>query len=148
MAEVRHSRTIAAEPEAIWGVLADFGALSAWADGIDHSCLLHHGDDADPLGLTRRVQVGRDVFVETIVAFAPPRFLAYDISGVPSTMSASNRWNLRPDSAGRTTVTLTSTVQMPPRPWRPITERIAARLVARRCRALLDSLATHCEETR
>ncbi len=66
MAEVRHSRTIAAEPEAIWGVLADFGALSAWADGVDHSCLLHHGDDADPLGLTRRVQVGRDVFVEPV----------------------------------------------------------------------------------
>ena len=132
MAEVRHSRTIAAEPEAIWGVLADFGSLSAWADGVDHSCLLHHGDDVDPLGVTRRVQVGRDVFVETIVAFAPPRLLAYDISGVPRTMSVSNRWNLRPDSAGRTTVTLTSTVDRVAGRWRPITERIAARLVARR----------------
>jgi polyketide cyclase/dehydrase/lipid transport protein len=148
MAEVRHSRTIAAEPKAIWAVLADFGALSAWADGVDHSCLLHHGDAAEPLGLTRRVQVGRDTFIETIVAFAPPRLLAYDIAGVPRTMSASNRWNLRPDSADRTTVTLTSTVQMTPRPLRPITERIAARVVARRSEALLDSLAAHCEGTR
>ena len=81
MAEVRHSRTIAAEPEAIWEVLADFGSLSAWAAGVEHSCLLYHGDDADPLGLTRRVQVGRDTFIETIMAFAPPRLLAYDISG-------------------------------------------------------------------
>ena len=148
MAEVRHSRTIAAEPEAIWGVLADFGSLSAWAAGVEHSCLLHHGDDADPLGLTRRVQVGRDTFIETIMAFAPPRLLAYDISGVPRMMSASNRWNLRPDSVGRTTVTVTSTVQISRRLLRPVTERVAARLMARRSEALLDSLAKHCEETR
>ena len=148
MAEVRHSRTIRAEPEAIWDVLADFGSLSTWADGVDHSCLLHRGDDADPLGLTRRVQVGPDVFIETIVAFAPPRLLVYTISGVPRAMSVSNRWNLRPDSSGRTTVTLSSTVDMSRRLLRPITERIAARLVAKRSDGLLDSLAKHCEETR
>ena len=76
MADVRRSRTIAAEPEAIWEVLADFGALSVWADGVDHSCVINSGEDADPLGLTRRVQIGRDTLDETITAFAPPRLLA------------------------------------------------------------------------
>lgn len=148
MPDVSNSRTIAAEPEAIWEVLADFGSLSAWADGVDHSCVIHNAEGVDPLGMTRRVQIGRDAFVETIVAFAPPRLLAYDISGLPRGISASNRWNLRPHGAGRTTVTLTSTARTRTGPLRPITDRIAARLVARRSRALLDSLATHCEETR
>ncbi|CAA0118563.1 Uncharacterised protein [Mycolicibacterium vanbaalenii] len=148
MSEVSHSRTIAADAEKIWAVLADFGSLATWADGVDHSCLLGNGSDGDPLGLTRRVQVGRDTFVETIVAFAPPHLLAYDISGVPRSMSASNRWDLRPDDPGRTTVTLTSTVRTKPNPLRPVAERIGARLVAKRSAALLDSLAEHCEETR
>ncbi|MGZ8802446.1 MAG: SRPBCC family protein [Mycobacterium sp.] len=148
MADVSRSRTIAAEPEAIWEVLADFGSLSAWAEGVDHSCVINNGEDADPLGLARRVQVGRDTFVETITAFAPPRFLAYDISGVPPRMSVSNRWNLVPERTGRTTVTLTSTVQMSSHPLRSIAERFGARLVSRRSDALLNSLAKQCEETR
>ncbi len=146
MADVSRSRTIAAEPEAIWEVLADFGALSVWADGVDHSCVINSGEDADPLGLTRRVQIGRDTLVETITAFAPPRLLAYDIGGVPRSMSAANRWNLAPDGDSRTTVTLTSTVRMRSRVLRPLLERAGARLVARRSEALLGSLASHCEE--
>ena len=146
MADVSRSRTIAATPATIWEVLADFASLSAWADGLDHSCVIHNGRDADPLGLTRRVQVGRDPFVETITAFAPPRLLAYDIAGVPPAMSAANRWTLSPQGDSRTTVTLTSTVRMKPHPLRAIAERAGAHLVARRSEALLDSLAKHCEE--
>ena len=148
MSGVSRPRTIAADTEKIWAVLADFGSLSTWADGVDHSCLLGNGADGDPLGMTRRVQVGSDTLVETIVAFAPPHLIAYAISGVPRRMSASNRWDLRPSGAGRTTVTLTSTVLMKPSPLRPVAERIGARLVAKRSAALLDSLAEHCEETR
>ncbi|GJF10676.1 MxaD family protein [Mycolicibacterium cyprinidarum] len=148
MADVSSSRTIAAAPEAIWEVLADFGSLSTWAEGVDHSCVINAGEDTDAIGLTRRVQVGRDTFVETIVAFAPPRLLAYDIVGVPRAMSATNRWNLQPDSNGRTTVTLTSTVRMRTRLRHPIVERIGARLVAKRSDALLNSLAKQLERTR
>lgn len=148
MSDASHSRTIAAGAEAIWKVLADFGSLSTWADGVDHSCVMHSGEGVDPIGMSRRVQIGRDTFVETIVAFAPPRLLAYAITGLPGGISATNRWNLEPQAAGRTTVTLTSTVRTRTGPLRPIVEGIAARLVARRSRALLDSLATHCEETR
>jgi len=45
-------------------------------------------------------------------------------------------------------VTLSSTVDLSRRLLRPIAERIAARLVAKRSDGLLDSLAKHCEETR
>lgn len=148
MSDVSHSHTIAADAEAIWEVLANFGSLAAWADGVDHSCLLNRGAEPDPLGLTRRVQVGRDTFVETIVAFAPPRLLAYDICGVPRDLTVSNRWDLRPEGSGRTTVTLTSTVHTRSQPLRPIAERVGARLVARRSKTLLASLAKHCEENR
>jgi carbon monoxide dehydrogenase subunit G len=148
MADVSRSRTIAATPESIWEVLADFAALSAWADGVDHSCVINTGEDTDPIGMTRRVQMGRDTLVETITAFAPPRLLAYDISGLPPMMSVSNRWNLAPDGNGRTTVTLTSTVWMKPNPLRPIVERIVARLIAKRSEPLLNSLAEHVERTR
>lgn len=146
MADISRSRTIAVKPEAIWEVLADFGSLNTWAEGVDHCCVITSGRDADPLGMTRRVQVGRDTFVETITAFAPPRLLAYDIGGVPRSMSAANRWNLSADGDSRTTVTLTSTVRMKPHPLRPLLERAGARLVASRSEALLGSLARHCEE--
>lgn len=145
MADVSRSRTIAASPESIWAVLADFGSLSSWAEGIDHSCVINTGEDTDPIGMTRRVQVGRDTLVETITAFAPQRLLAYDISGLPPMLSASNRWNLSPGDQGRTTVTLTSTVGIQPRPLRPIVERVVARLIAKRSAPLLNSLATHLE---
>lgn len=143
MATVNRSRTITAGRGAIWDVLADFGALSTWADGVDHSCLLHDGNT--PVGTARRVQAGRNTLVETIVAFDPPRELAYDIAGVPRWLSVSNRWNLRSDTGGRTTVTLTSTVRMRPHPLRPVAEPMFARLMARRSDDLLNSLAKHTE---
>ncbi|MGB0969700.1 MAG: SRPBCC family protein [Mycobacterium sp.] len=150
MSTVNRARTITAEPEAIWGVLADFGGLSTWADGVDHSCLLHDSDD--PVGRTRRVQVGHETLVETIVAFDAPRELAYDIAGVPRWFSVSNRWNLHSDSSGLTTValttvTLTSTVRMRPHPLRPIAIRMFMRLMAKRSDELLNSLAKHLERT-
>lgn len=135
------TRTIAAAPAAIWEVLADFGALSRWAEGVDHSCLLRDG--ADPIGMARRVQVGRDTLVETIVSFDPGRELAYDISGLPGWISVSNRWNLRADTAGRTTVTLTGTVRTRPAPLRAIGERVITRLMAKRADDLLNSLADY-----
>lgn len=144
MANVIRSRTIAAAPAAIWDVLADFGVLSTWADGVDHSCLLRHSDE--PVGTTRRVQAGRDTLVETIVTFDAPRELAYDIAGVPRWFSVSNTWNLHSQAGRPTTVTLTSAVRMRPNPLRPIAERMFARLMAQRCDELLNSLAKHMEK--
>ena len=91
VADISRSRTITAEPQAIWDVLADFGALSSWADGVDHSCVLNHGPDGGPLGTTRRVQVGRNALVERITEFDPPATLAYDIEGLPEPVAQSRQ---------------------------------------------------------
>jgi len=139
MTEASRTRDVAAGPAAVWAVLADFGSLSAWADGVDHSCLLNDG--ATEVGLTRRVQSGRDTFVETITVFDPPQLLAYDIHGVPRGFAASNRWNLRAHGDRATTVTLTSTVSMDSRLLRPVGERVFAQQMTRRSEALLSSLA-------
>ena len=45
----RRLGTIAAEPQAIWDVIADFGAISSWADIVDHSCLLNPAASWKPL---------------------------------------------------------------------------------------------------
>ena len=145
MAEISRSRTIAAAQTAVWALLSDFGALASWADGVDHSCLLNHVDSATPLGLTRRVQAGRDTFVETITAFKPPRVLAYEIAGLPRGLSASNRWNVLPRGDDATTVTLTITVRMSANPLRRILERVFVRLMARGSDGLLHSLADAAE---
>jgi carbon monoxide dehydrogenase subunit G len=141
MAEVSRSHPIPGEPAAVWAVLADFGSLSRWADGVDHSCLLNGDHHLESVGLTRRVQSGRDTFVETITAFDPPRTLAYDIAGVPRAFSVANRWNLEPRADGTTTVTLTSVIQTASALWRPLGEQVFTRLMAKRSEALLSSLA-------
>ena len=98
VAETRRSRTIAAEAQAIWDVLADFGAISSWADFAEHSCLLSPAAEGVGVGTTRRVQVGRDALVERITDFDPPHTLAYDVQGLPRQLRRLNsRWTLRPD---------------------------------------------------
>lgn len=141
MAEESRSRSIPGDPAAVWAVLADFGSLSRWADGVDHSCLLNGDHHSEQVGLTRRIQSGRDTFVETITAFDPPRMLAYDIAGVPRAFSVANRWNIEPSADGTTTVTVTTAIQMADVLWRPLGEQVITRLMAKRSQALLSSLA-------
>lgn len=148
MAGVSCSRTVHAPPEAIWDVLADFGAVSTWADFVDHSCLLSHSSDRDPthpIGMARRIQVGRDTFVETITRFDPPRVLAYDITGLPRFVSVHNRWTLQPGPGDTTAVTLTSTVHVTRPLLRPVAERAMAAMMGKRSEALLTSLAAASE---
>src|ERR1700742_2477077 len=81
VADIDRSRTIAADPQSVWDVLADFGSISSWADNIDHSCILNHGDE--PTGTTRRVQIRRNALVETITDFDTPHALTYQVDGLP-----------------------------------------------------------------
>lgn len=138
MAAVSHSRQVAGDPIAIWTVLADFGGLHAWADRVDHCCLLNSREPG--IGLSRRVQSGRDTFVESITAFDPPRLLAYDISGVPSEFTASNRWDIGVHRDGHTAVTLTSAATVTARCLPTGAERVFAHLVAHRSKYLLDAI--------
>ena len=144
MAAIDRTRTIAATPTQIWETLADFGAIGSWADNVDHSCILNHG--ATPVGTTRRVQVGRDAFVERITEFDPQFALGYDIEGLPRIFgTVSNRWCLEGTGAGGTVVTLTSRVTAGSRVDQQLAERVACRMLARQSDAMLAGLATRLE---
>jgi uncharacterized protein YndB with AHSA1/START domain len=148
VADIARSRTIAAAPQEVWDVLADFGALSTWVDRVDHSCILVHGPDGDPVGTERRVQMGRNTLVERIVEFDPPHTLAYDIEGLPKRLRrVNNRWTLRPQGAS-TVVTLTSTVEIGSSPLQHLAEEAMCRVMTRESDGLLAGLAQRLEKSR
>lgn len=147
MAEIRRSRTIAAEAQAIWDVLADFGAISSWAGIVDHSCLLSPAAEGVGMGTSRRVQVGRDALVERITEFEPPHALAYDVEGFPRQLRhLNNRWTLKP-APGGTSVTLTTTIEIGHNPVQRLAERAVARFSARQLDTMLTGLAYRLEAT-
>nr|WP_221220107.1 SRPBCC family protein [Mycolicibacterium sp. BK634] len=143
VAETRRTRTVAAEPQAIWDVLADFGAISSWADFVDHSCLLSPEAQDAGVGTTRRVQVGRNTLVERITAFDRARTLAYDVEGFPRWLTVNNRWTFAP-SAGATAVTLVSTVKVSG-PLGRIVEGVVTRGSVKQLDLLLEGLAKRVE---
>lgn len=145
MANVDRSRTVAAVPQDVWEVLADFGSISSWADGVDHSCLLNQS--SRPVGTARRIQAARNVFVERITKFDAPHALGYHIEGLPEYFGkVANRWTLRPCGDNTTMVTLTSTVEIGPWPWQQLAERVLCRLLARSSGAMLAGLANRSEK--
>jgi Polyketide cyclase / dehydrase and lipid transport len=147
VADIDRSRAVAADPKEVWDVLADFGSISSWADNIDHSCILNHGDG--PLGTTRRVQIGRNALVEQITEFEPARALAYDVEGLPKRLRRfNNRWSLRPADNGTTIVTLTSTVEIGAGPLQKLAERAVCRVQVRQSDLMLAGLANRLEKPR
>ena len=147
VADIDRNRRIAADPQAVWDVLADFGSISSWADNIDHSCILNQG--SEPIGTTRRVQIGRNALVETITEFDTTRALAYDVEGLPKRVRRfNNRWSLRPAADGGTVVTLTSTVEIGSGPIRKLAERAVCRVQVRQSDIMLAGLAYRLEMTR
>ena len=107
------SRTMAASREQLWAVLADFAAISAWAPGVDHSCLL--SESATGIGATRRVQTGRITLVECVTKWEPRSNLSYTIDGLPPMVAlARNEWQLEAVAAG-TVVTILTNLEPGPR---------------------------------
>lgn len=139
MTSVSRTAAITAPPDAVWNVLADFGAIVTWAPDVDHSCLLT--EQATGVGAARRIQAGRTTLVETVTEWTPPAggepgVLAYRLDGLPKVIrSVTNRWVLTPSDTG-TSIVLTSTVDAGPRP----PQRLVARLVARRLAAASDEM--------
>lgn len=128
MADIKRSRTVAAGLADVWSVLADFGSISAWAGNVDHSCLLTRAAGGELVGTTRRVQVGRNAFVERITQYDPPYALGYDIEGLPVRLRrVANRWTLSPAHRRDTLVTLTSTVEIGTGSGRKLAERVLCR---------------------
>jgi carbon monoxide dehydrogenase subunit G len=147
VADIARSRTIAADPQSVWDVLADFGSISSWADIIDHSCILNQG--GEPIGTTRRVQIGRNALVETITEFDTTRTLAYDVDGLPKQVRRfNNRWSLRPVADGGTVVTVTTTVEIGSGPMHQLAERAACRVQVRQSDIMLAGLANRLEKAR
>jgi len=145
VAHTRRSRTIAAQPQAIWDVLADFGGISAWSSDVDHSCILNHGPDGKMLGATRRAQVGRMAVVERITVFDPAAEVGYDVEGLPRLMGrVANHWSLR-STGPATEVTITSTVEIGRNPFARAAELVVGRGMAKTSDSLLADLAKRME---
>ena len=146
MAEIHRTRSIAASAQKIWAVLADFGALSSWADNADHSCILFRGADGGPVGTARRVQIKREALVEQITEFDPPRALSYDIEGLPTALRrVTNRWTVTPTDGESSVVTLTSTVEIGPHSPQRLAEHVLCRFLARESDSMLAGLANRLE---
>jgi hypothetical protein len=149
VADIQRTRTIAARAQQIWDVLADFGSLSSWAENAEHSCILFSGPDGGPVGTARRVQIKRDVLVERITEFDPPRALAYDIEGLPSRLrGVTNRWTLAASAGDATLVTLTSTVEIGLHLPQQLAERALCRFLARQSDSMLAGLSHRLENAR
>jgi hypothetical protein len=146
VAEIQRTRSIAASAQKIWAVLADFGALSSWADNADHSCILFRGADGGPVGPARRGQIKREALVEQITEFDPPRALSYDIEGLPTALRrVTNRWTVTPTDGESSIVTLTSTVEIGPHSPQRLAEHVLCRFLARESDSMLAGLANRLE---
>ena len=140
---------MAATPQAVWDVLADFGALSSWARNVDHSCLLEHGADGVGVGTSRRVQVGRNTLVERVTDCVPTDTLGYAIEGLTRRLHrVANRWTLEPAAPGFTAVTVTTTVEIGTNPVARVAERALCRLMTKQSDAMLAGLSQRVEDRR
>jgi uncharacterized protein YndB with AHSA1/START domain len=143
VSEVVRRAEVAASPEEVWAVLADFGALASWAGSIDHTCLIT--EQREGVGTARRVQVGRMVLIERVVRWEPREVLAYELEGLPAIVgSVINTWALTPSGDG-TSVSLTTTVDAGSRPPRRLLAKGVARKMGETSDALLTALTDHLE---
>ena len=93
MSHIERMTTVAAPPDRVWEILADFGAISGWVPLIQHSCLL--SDQTEHPGTVRRVQLAQQTLVERVLVWRPAQELAYSIEGLPPIVgTARNTWRL------------------------------------------------------
>ncbi|WP_419847923.1 SRPBCC family protein [Candidatus Poriferisocius sp.] len=141
MSETTRTAIVAADADAVWEVLGDFGAISKWAPNVDHSCLM--SEQTEGVGAVRRVQVGRSSLVERVMEWTPGLALAYSIEGLPPVIhTVVNTWSLMEMGSG-TRVSLTSRVNAGPRPPQQLIARIAAQRLARASEIMLAGLERH-----
>lgn len=143
MAEVVETTSIARSTEDVWAALANFGRICQWAPNVDHSCLAT--ERSDGVGMTRRLQVGRNALLERVIEWEPGERLAYQIEGLPPIVrSVTNTWRL--DGAGSsTTVMLTSAIDAGPRPPQQLIARSVGRGLAKASRQMLSGLKADLE---
>ncbi len=143
MATVVRTASIPGPRHAVWALLADFAAISAWAPNVDHSCLL--STQAEGVGMVRRIQSGRTTVVETVTVFEPEAKIGYELSGLPPAIArATNTWTL--DAVGEETVaTLTTAIEAGPRPPHKAIARVVGRVMGAASDQMLGGLAARFE---
>lgn len=133
--------SVAAAPDVVWKVLADFERIAQWAAPVDHAELLTEGELG--VGTVRRIQTGRLVVTERVTECEPGSTLAYEIGGLPRfARRVTNRWTLTA-SGGGTDVALTTEVEPGPRPPHRIAAGVLLRRLAKTSDELLTGLAHH-----
>lgn len=138
MVTIERTALIEASADALWAVLADFTAISAWAPNVDHSCLM--SDQTEGVGLVRRIQTGRMTLLETVEVWEPGRSLSYGITGLPPVVkSVTNTWRLA-ESGGSTTATLTTLVDAGPRPPQQLIAKVVGRKLGQASDEMLAGL--------
>lgn len=144
--EIRRARQLAAAPAAVWAVLARFDELGQWAPNVAHSA--YTTAQTAGVGTARRVQVGSRALIETVIAWAPERELAYTLVGLPPIVRAAhNAWQLAP-AGGGTHVTLVSTIERRAGLTGIVAARVLGQVLGHASTGLLAGLAAHLGERR
>lgn len=129
---------VEASPVQVWKVLGDFASISSWAPNVDHSCLMD--PRSTEVGAARRIQSGRTMLIETIVAWDPPTTLAYELTGLPEVVrSASNTWHVFALGT-RSRVSLMTVVDAAPRPVGRLAARVVCAVMAKASEQMLKGL--------
>ncbi len=142
---VRRTRLVPAPREAVWDALAAFDRIVDWAPQVTHSAATTEA--VEGVGAARRVQVGRQVLIETVTTWDPPATLAYRIDGLPPIVAgATNRWNLA-TARGGTLVSLTSLIDDGGTRRGRAASRVVGRVMAKASDGMLDGIAAYLADT-
>ncbi len=141
MSGITRHRIVEAPVDEVWAVLADFEAISDWADFVDHSSLMT--EQTEGVGMRRRIQTDRTTVVETVTAWEPGVTFSYSITGLPPVIrSVTNTWRIG-TSGGSTMVWITTEVDAGRRPPQLAIAKGVARRLAKASDAMLTGLAAH-----
>ncbi len=144
MSETSATLAIPTSAAEVWAVLADFGEIARWAPIVDHSCLL--SAQREGVGAVRRIQSGRRTVVERVVEWVDGARLSYVVEGLPSAIrTLRNTWQLDDGdgSAGSTLVTLTSSVDVGPRPPQKLVAQVLTRPLSKVSHQMLHGVDYH-----
>jgi hypothetical protein len=141
VSKIRRHRVVGAPVDEVWAVLADFGAISGWADFVDHSSLMT--EQTEGVGTKRRIQIDRTTVVETVTAWEPGATFSYSVTGLPPVIrSVTNTWRIG-ESGGSTSVSISTQVDTGRRPPQLAIAKAVARRLAKASDAMLAGLAAH-----
>lgn len=144
MTVVERTGLIGAPIDAVWDVLSDFAAISAWAPNVDHSCLM--STQTEGVGMARRIQTDRSTIVETVEHWEPGATLSYRITGLPPVIkSVTNTWRIGA-SGDSTMVRLTTDIDTGPKPPQQVIARVVGRRLAAASEQMIAGLTEHVEQ--